>query len=500
MNPSHIPEVQSEGKRPIPDQRGVFCNRTLNMRTIRAIGYDMDYTLIHYKVHEWEGRAYAYIKEKLQTIGWPVENLEFDADKVIRSLTLDTQLGNTLKVDRFGYVKRARHGTRLIDFKEQRKIYARTLIDLHDDRFEFLNTLFSLSEAWMFGQLVDLLDQNKLPAGLSYRELYQTVRASTDEAHMEGRLKSDIIADPDRFVDLDPDTPLALLDQKQAGKKMLLITNSEWSYSSAMMEYAFDRYLPDGMTWRDLFDVIIVSARKPVFFSTNSPLFRVVTEEGLLEPCPTGLKDDGIYLGGNARYIEEYLGLSGDEILYVGDHMFTDVHVTKDILRWRTALIVRELEGDLAEAAAYRDDQSRLAALMRDKEKLEVQLSHLRLNLQRKKLKYGPVPDSSRKELETTISAVRKQLFDLDNTIRPFAGAAAAIGNDRWGPLMRAGNDKSFLARQVERYADIYLSRVSNFLTQTPFTYLRSHRGSLPHDPEDVALVAEGDDTEGAAE
>lgn len=31
-----------------PPERGIFCNRTLNMRSIRAIGYDMDYTLIHY--------------------------------------------------------------------------------------------------------------------------------------------------------------------------------------------------------------------------------------------------------------------------------------------------------------------------------------------------------------------------------------------------------------------------------------------------------------------
>ncbi len=55
---------------------------------------------------------------------------------------------------------------------------------------------------------------------------------------------------------------------------------------------------------------------------------------------------------------------------------------------------------------------------------------------------------------------------------------------------MRAGNDKSHLARQVERYADIYTSRVSNFLFQTPFVYLRSHRGSLPHDPEPDAAGA----------
>jgi hypothetical protein len=41
------------------------------------------------------------------------------------------------------------------------------------------------------------------------------------------------------------------------------------------------------------------------------------------------------------------------------------------------------------------------------------------------------------------------------------------------------------MARQVERYADIYTSRVSNFLYHTPFLYLRAPRGSLPHDQED---------------
>ena len=35
----------------------------------------------------------------------------------------------------------------------------------------------------------------------------------------------------------------------------------------------------------------------------------------------------------------------------------------------------------------------------------------------------------------------------------------------------------------VERSADIYTSRVSNFLYATPFAYLRAGRGSMPHDP-----------------
>ena len=63
---------------------------------------------------------------------------------------------------------------------------------------------------------------------------------------------------------------------------------------------------------------------------------------------------------------------------------------------------------------------------------------------------------------------------------------------------MRTGNDKSHLAKQVERYADIYMSRVSNFLLYTPYVYLRSPRGSLPHDgsPIEEAVMGWSPDTE----
>jgi hypothetical protein len=47
---------------------------------------------------------------------------------------------------------------------------------------------------------------------------------------------------------------------------------------------------------------------------------------------------------------------------------------------------------------------------------------------------------------------------------------------------MRSGYDFSQLARQIERSADVYTSRVSNFLYATPFAYLRAKRGTMPHD------------------
>src|SRR3954469_19375008 len=94
-----------------PPERGVFCNRTLNMRSIRAIGYDMDYTLIHYRVEEWARRSYEHLKLRLVALGWPVQHLAFNPSMVIRGLIVDKQEGNLIKANRFGFVKRAVHGT-----------------------------------------------------------------------------------------------------------------------------------------------------------------------------------------------------------------------------------------------------------------------------------------------------------------------------------------------------------------------------------------------------
>lgn len=454
------------------------------MRAIKAIGYDMDYTLIHYHVKAWEERAYGYIKRRLLAAGWPVEDLHFRHDLVMRGLIIDTELGNVVKADRFGYVKYAFHGTKPVAYEQKKKDYRQTLVDLNNPRWKFLNTLFSLSEACMYMQLVDLLDGDLISGVMGYADLHNTVRQTLDEAHMEGTLKKEIINDPEAFVDLDEQVPLTLLDQKNAGKKVLLITNSEWSYAAPMLTYAFDKFLPGDMTWRDLFDISIVGARKPDFFSLRMPAFEVVDDSGLLREHSGHLEEGKVYVGGNAKLIEDTLGLIGEDILYVGDHIFADVNVSKSVQRWRTALIIRELEDDILAARAFEDSERQLSEMMVRKEQMEAEFSTLRLEVLRRKFGYAETDESkgSTSALDREMTNLRNRLVKLDEEIAPLAIQSSRLNNENWGPLMRTGKDKSHLARQVERYADIYMSRVSDFLPHTPFVYLRSHRGSLPHD------------------
>jgi 5'-nucleotidase len=492
---------------PPPRALGVFCNRTLNMRSIKAIGYDMDYTLIHYHVDVWEARAYEHTRDRLAAKGWPVEHLRFEPEQVVRALIIDTELGNLVKSDRFGYVKVAAHGTRGLDFGELREAYGRTIVDLRDARWEFLNTLFSISIGCLFSQCVDLLDARALPAGLGYRELYHEVQRALDLTHLEGELKREIMSHPGRFVEPDPALLTTLVDQRDAGKKLLLITNSEWHYTDTMLRWYFQEQLGWSGSWTELFDLVIVQARKPDFFLARAPMYEVIDAAGNLRPLgpterpevrggangtpagPGGTRSSGAssgsrcYFGGSAALVEKALGVQGQDILYVGDHIFADVHASKRTVRWRTALVLREIEADIAATDAFTAQNDVLAGRMQQKTALERELADLRLTAQR--LQFGRLgPDSglTAQGLEPRIAELRRELADLDQLIAPLAEESARLPHPRWGAIMRAGLDKSHLARQIERYADIYLSRVSNLGVATPFAYFRPPRISLPHD------------------
>lgn len=470
--------------------RGIFCSRTLNLRSISAIGYDMDYTLMHYNVMAWEGRAYDYCMDNLKKMGFPVDGLAFDPDLVIRGLVIDKEKGNLVKADRFGYIKRAMHGTQMLSTQAVSEMYGRELVDLRNEsRWEFLNTLFSVSEAVAYMQMVDRLDDGTIAAEvgpLDYKGLYKAVGKALFRAHVEGQLKSEIMSKPELFVEPDPELPLALLDQKEAGKKLLLITNSDFHYTDKMMQHSFNRFLPNDMGWRDLFDIVIVSARKPEFFQMSHPLYEVVTGEGLMRPCFKA-QTGGLYSGGSAQMVENSLKIHGDEILYVGDHIYTDVSQSKVHLRWRTALICRELEDEYRALIRSRAHRGSLIELVNQKEVVGDLFNQLRLALQRR-TKGRPAQTLAAtnlddQELTDSLQKLLIVMRRLDEKIATMLEADGELFNKRWGFLSRAGLwDKSHLMRQIEKYADIYTSRVSNFLNYTPFMYFRSQEQTLAHD------------------
>lgn len=87
-------------------------------------------------------------------MGIPVDGLTFDPAIAVRGLIVDASKGNLLKVDRFGLVKRAMHGSKMLAPLDVQKEYGRELVQLSDtSRWFFLNTLFSVSEGCLFMQV-----------------------------------------------------------------------------------------------------------------------------------------------------------------------------------------------------------------------------------------------------------------------------------------------------------------------------------------------------------
>merc|ERR1719238_607946 len=146
-------------------ERGVFCTRELDLRDIKVIGYDMDYTLIDYNMTLIEERVFHYSKEFLCSKGFPVSGLKFNPELVVRGIVIDREEGNLVKVDRFGYVRRAMHGTTELTQEDIEVEYgSKPPVDLRDPRWTFLNTLFSVSEGCLYAQLVDRFDSDEFLA------------------------------------------------------------------------------------------------------------------------------------------------------------------------------------------------------------------------------------------------------------------------------------------------------------------------------------------------
>jgi hypothetical protein len=59
---SEAADAETAASPETPPGRGIHCNQTLNLRTVKAIGYDMDHTLVHYRAEEWERRAFHFFR------------------------------------------------------------------------------------------------------------------------------------------------------------------------------------------------------------------------------------------------------------------------------------------------------------------------------------------------------------------------------------------------------------------------------------------------------
>ena len=452
----------------------VFVNRTLNMRKIKYIGLDMDHTLVRYHSHEFEGLAHRTMCERLVSAkGYPesVRNLPFKFDLAIRGLVIDKKKGNLLKVSRHGAIRASAHGTKPIDFPTQQKLYKSIYIDLSDtSSYVSIDTAFSISVATLFAQLIDIKESEGKDSMPDYETIAHDVIATLDMAHRDGSLKGEVAKNLDKYIIRDPQVVAGLERYRRHDKKIFILTNSDYAYTKLLLDYAINPYMKSG-SWMDLFEFVITLAQKPRFFYDNLRFLKVDPSDGSMTNFDEPLKR-GIYQGGNADKFTSDLGLEGDDILYIGDHIYGDILRLKKDCNWRTALVVEELHQEIEAYKKAQPSSIEIRNLMEKKEPPERTL----VDIITTKIETGREAD------EESVQLLQTQITDLDKTISQLIKKQQSLFNPHWGEVMRSGNEESYFAHQVDRFACIYMAKLSDVLEMSPRTYFRAARRPLAHE------------------
>ena len=76
----------------------------------------------------------------------------------------------------------------------------------------------------------------------------------------------------------------------------------------------------------------------------------------------------------------------------------------------------------------------------------------------------------------------RGSLRAVDLEVATLEEAVDARFHPYWGSLLKEANETSSFGDQVEEYACVYTSRVSNFYAYSPLQSFRSPRDVMPHE------------------
>lgn len=470
---------------PPPLGRRVYCNRNMRLDQVKAVGFDMDYTLAVYRQDEMDRQSIEATVAKLVERGYPeaLLSMKYRTDFPIRGLLIDRKLGNVLKMDRYRYVKTAYHGFRKLSREERRHAYHTRRLRPGTGRYHWVDTLYSLSEVAVYAAVVDHVDTHG--GSLDYSRLFSDIRECADLSHQDGSILDAVLEDLPKYVKRDPELGILLHKLRSAGKRLFLLTNSGPEYTQAMMSFLLDDGLEEYRSWQNYFDYVCTASKKPGFFTGKASFVDLETGAETRQ-----IERNRVYTGGNITDFQRSLGSAGDQVLYVGDHIYGDVLRAKKESTWRTAMIIQEMDDELrvlrehaisferadslqqmrgAVQDQLREQQARLKRV--ERKLVDPNIGHEKASWEAKRVLHRRSIDRLRAQLKE-LDAERGELNDaLDQAFHPF-----------WGSLFKAGSEVSSFGNQVEQYAGIYTSRATNLIQYSPMHYFQSPRHRMPHE------------------
>ncbi|MEZ6195455.1 MAG: HAD-IG family 5'-nucleotidase [Planctomycetota bacterium] len=473
--------VERAVQSPVLDKRrSIFTNRTLRFDKIKAVGFDFDHTLAIYRCEKLDELAMRLVIDRLiadEGMGSDFVERIPQPSFAVKGLIVDIVLGNVLKIDRYGHVLRAYHGEHRLDREERHRAYGDVNVIpmvTGRDRYRQLDSAYAKPDVLIFSGLA----ATHRPEDC--RKLWELVRHHTDLVHRDGSLKEVVMKNPEEYLEPDYGIPRMLEELRLSGKKVFLLTNSEWEYTRAMFNPAIGRAGgPDDLGWVDLFDHVVCLGKKPKYF------------QGPLAGESTSVPDHAkVRVGGNIAELEAAIGAGGPDILYVGDHIYADLISSKRSQSWRTMLVISELEEEMEIHAGLPGVARQIHEADAARTRVESELHHwTRLLAALDEREDVPDPDFRARiavDIREKIEAARRDLrlyIERRETLRNKMSQAM---NPYWGSLFRASNELTYFGRQLEDFACTYTSRASNIGLYVADHYFRSAMDYLPHELESM--------------
>ncbi|KAL3846863.1 hypothetical protein ACJMK2_017817 [Sinanodonta woodiana] len=440
----------------------IFANNEVRLSNIQVYGFDYDYTLATYKPELYH-LLYKLGREMLVTkYTYPDEILdcEFDPNFAVRGLIYDVRKGLLMKMDSYHNIQLGTvyRGCQPVNDEEVITLYEGTHVSL-DDMSIFNNMgpmfqlvdLFAPPEICLMSNVTEFFIKNNIPYDPEY--VFHDVRTAVQNVHDSGEFHQKIMENLETYMVKD-DKIRKLLDRLvESGKKLFIITNSGFPFVEAGMRYML------GDNWAELFDVIVCRARKPKFFNQDTRPFRLydpATKEETWDRV-RNLMRGKVYMQGNFKSFQHMTGWYGSKVIYLGDHVYTDLRDPSLKQGWRTGAIVPELWNEI-QVINTDECKNRVRWLVAIEQLLEeIQI-----------------------EGSADGQALIQQLLEERNELRLYLKSAY---NKQFGSLFRTFHNPTYYSRRLARYADIYMSNLTNFLQYSVDHTFYPRRTALPHEP-----------------
>ncbi|KAM0943377.1 putative 5'-nucleotidase [Dioscorea sansibarensis] len=458
----NIPAALKEMPKMNPE--GIYVNKNLKLGDIQVYGFDYDYTLAHYSKN-LQSLIYDIAKKYLvNELKYPESCLRFQYDSTfpIRGLSYDRLKGCLLKLDFFGSIEPdgCFFGRRKLSMEKIKEMYgtrhigrdqATGLVGLMD--------IFCFSEACLIADIVQHFVDDQLDFDAS--NVYQDVNRAIQHVHQSGLVHKKILSDPHKYLMKNSQMLHFLKMLKEKGKKLFLLTNSPFNFVDGGMRFMLQDYGDIRDTWRDLFDVVIAQANKPSFYTSEHP-FRCydIQKDTLAFTAVDKFLPDQVYYHGCLKSFLQITKWNGPEVIYFGDHLFSDLRFPSKA-GWRTAAIIHELESEIH----IQNDE----------------------NYRFQQAKFHIIQELLGKFLATVSRCQRGEayqaLWDELNKERQDARAAMrSMFNSSFGAtfLTDTGQESAF-SYHIHQYADVYTSKPDNFLLYPPEAWL--------HVPFDIKIM-----------